>query len=57
MSCSSWPLNSFFISAMYALLIGYERGNVMDANWLTFGAVILGLAVAAVIVYKKGQQP
>jgi hypothetical protein len=29
----------------------------MDANWLTFGATILGLVVAAVIVYKKGQHP
>lgn len=28
----------------------------MDANWLTFGGVILGLVVAAVVVYKKGQQ-
>ncbi|MDI3463914.1 MAG: hypothetical protein OJF50_002735 [Nitrospira sp.] len=30
----------------------------MDANWLTFGAVILGLVVAAAFVYKKkGQKP
>ncbi len=29
----------------------------MDANWLTFGAAILGLVIAAVFVYKKGQQP
>lgn len=29
---------------------------MMDANWLTFGAIILGLMVAAVFVYKKGQQ-
>jgi hypothetical protein len=29
----------------------------MDANWLTFGAAILGLVVAAAVVYKKGQQP
>jgi hypothetical protein len=29
----------------------------MDANWLTFGAAILRLVVAAVIVYKKGQHP
>ena len=29
----------------------------MDANWLTFGAAIVGLVVAAVVVYKKGQQP
>lgn len=25
----------------------------MDANWLTFGAAILGVVVAAVLVYKK----
>jgi hypothetical protein len=31
----------------------YGRGDIMDANWLTFGAAILGLVVAAVIVYKK----
>ena len=29
----------------------------MDAKRLTFGAAILGLAVAAAFVYKKGQQP
>ncbi len=29
----------------------------MDAHWLTFGAAIIGLVVAAVVVYKKGQQP
>jgi hypothetical protein len=29
----------------------------MDANWLTFGAAILGLVVAAAFVYKKDQQP
>lgn len=29
----------------------------MDANWLTFGGVILGLVVASVFVYKKGQEP
>jgi hypothetical protein len=28
----------------------------MDPNWLTFGAVILGLVVAAVFIYKKGRQ-
>jgi hypothetical protein len=29
---------------------------MMDANWLVFGAAILGLVVAAVVVYKKDQQ-
>ncbi len=29
----------------------------MDANWLIFGGVILGLVIAAVVVYKKGQLP
>lgn len=29
----------------------------MGANLLTFGAVILGLVVAAAFVYKKGQWP
>jgi hypothetical protein len=28
----------------------------MDANWLIFGAAILGLVVTAVVVYKKDQQ-
>ena len=28
----------------------------MDANWLTFGAAILGLLVTAVYIYKKDQQ-
>ncbi len=28
-----------------------------DANWLTFGGVILVLVVTAVVIYKKGQQP
>ncbi len=57
MSSSSWPLHYFFIPLMYALLIEYERGDIMDANWLTFGAAILGLVIAAVFVYKKSQQP
>jgi hypothetical protein len=30
----------------------------MDANWLTFGAAILGILTdAAAFSYKKGQQP
>ncbi len=28
----------------------------MDANWLFFGAAILGLVVTAVVVYRKDQQ-
>ena len=31
------------------------RKEYMDANLLTFGAVILGLVVAAAFVYRKGQ--
>jgi hypothetical protein len=29
---------------------------MMDPNWLIFGAAILGVEVAAVVVYKKDQQ-
>jgi|CXWK01.1.fsa_nt_gi LPXTG-motif cell wall-anchored protein len=29
----------------------------MDTNLLTFAGVILGLAIIAVFIYKKGQQP
>ncbi len=29
----------------------------MDTNLLTFAGVILGLAIIAVVIYKKGQQP
>lgn len=29
----------------------------MDTNLLTFAGVILGVAIIAVVVYKKGQQP
>ena len=29
----------------------------MDTNLLTFAGVILGLVIAAVVIYKKGQQP
>jgi len=29
----------------------------MDTNLLTFAGVILGLAIMAVVIYKKGQQP
>jgi LPXTG-motif cell wall-anchored protein len=29
----------------------------MDTNLLTLAGVILGLAITAVIIYKKGQQP
>lgn len=28
----------------------------MDTNWLIFGGTILGLVIAGVVVYKKGQQ-
>jgi len=28
----------------------------MDANWLIFGAAILGVVVVAVVVYKKDQK-
>ena len=28
----------------------------MDANWMTFGAAILGLLVTAVVIYRKDQQ-
>lgn len=28
----------------------------MDANWLIFGAVILGVVVTAIVVYRKDQQ-
>lgn len=29
--------------------------DFMDANWLIFGGVLLGLAGAAIFVYKKGK--
>lgn len=29
----------------------------MDPNWLIFGAAILGVVVAAVVIYKKDQKP
>lgn len=28
----------------------------MGANWLIFGAAILGVVVTAIVVYKKDQQ-
>lgn len=28
----------------------------MDADWLTFGAAILGLLVTAVFIYRKDRQ-
>jgi len=31
------------------------EGDMVDANWLIFGAVILGLVGAAIFVYKKGR--
>lgn len=56
MSSSSWRLNCVFISLIYDSFSRKRKGDIMDANWLTFGAAILGLVVAAVVVYKKGQQ-
>ncbi len=57
MNRSSFALHPIFISRRYALPMDQPmKGVFMDANWLIFGGTILGLVVAAVFVYKKGQQ-
>jgi hypothetical protein len=63
MSHSSSPSHSFFILWSYATECGFNLcvepihgRDMMDANWLVFGAAILGLVVAAVVVYKKDQK-
>jgi len=53
MNSSSYLFHLDFISLMYDPTMRLGKRSYMDANWLTFGAAMHGLVVAAAFVNKK----